>query len=241
MPIENGLNRPLTTPEVVRHAGGLRIVKPRRLVHVQVMADPIFQPAERPVVEERRRHGKITQRRRPEFVTIRRVAGHLLQAEVFVLSRSIEDDVTAHGAERRSYLRHASDVMLEVAEHLVRSAGHSVTRDASGFTKEEQGPSLLWNAHGLAIAAGKSIEWSIRKHECELEFRNGETKHGEVNRRSGGHRWEDLAEQLAIGRRGIQELELRRVSRWLDWAHVGSPRAQFGHSSATECGYSAPP
>jgi hypothetical protein len=77
-----------------------------------------------------RRYGEIAQRCGAEFVAVGAVAGPLLPSEIFVLSRTREDDVPVAGAESRRDLRHADDVLLEVAEHLVRMTIDLVTLEA---------------------------------------------------------------------------------------------------------------
>ena len=130
--------------EVPVDARGDRVVAARRLVHVQVVADRVLESRERAVVEERRLQGDVAQRRGPEFVSIRRIPGDLLQAEILVPPWPVEYHVARSGAKDRSDLRDADDVHLEVAEHLRRTRPKRRGRTSSG--RDRRRPGLLLSA-----------------------------------------------------------------------------------------------
>ena len=66
------------------------------------------------------------------------------------------------------YHTQISYVLLEVAEHLVRFAGHGVTAHATGFAEEEHGTQLLLRRERGVEAARITIDGRVRVHLREL-------------------------------------------------------------------------
>ncbi len=122
------------------------------------------------IVKEGRRHLQIAERCGAEHVTQSRIALRLLEAEVFVLARAVEDHVARPDAEQRRKLWAADSVRLEVAEHLVRVAGHGVAADAACLTEKEQRAALLTRRHRVPLTAGEAIQRRIRGGEHSLKF-----------------------------------------------------------------------
>ena len=108
--------------EIVGQTGRHGTVVPRRVGDVEMKANRVVESREGAIVEERRRDGEVAQRGRAELVAVGAIAGRLLEPEILVLARALEDHVALADAERRRDLRHADDVLFEVAEHLVRVA-----------------------------------------------------------------------------------------------------------------------
>ncbi len=88
---------------------------------VEVKADRVFESSESAVVEKCGLQGNVPNRRGAKHIAIVRVARHLFQAEVFILSGSVEGNITSRRiADLRCNLRHADDVLSEVAKHFIR-------------------------------------------------------------------------------------------------------------------------
>src|SRR5256885_16889716 len=101
------------------------------------MLDRVLEPRECAVVEEGGLQRGIPERRAAELVAIRRISRDLLQAEIFVLARPIEDHITLADAKGRGDLRNADHVHPEVAENIVGLPGHRVTSHAMDLSKDE--------------------------------------------------------------------------------------------------------
>src|SRR5207249_3630283 len=145
-----------------------------------------LQSRERSVVEEGRLQGYISQWRAAELVSIRWVPADLLEPEVLIPPRSVEDDVALPDAELRRDLWHADYVHLEVAEHLVGLSAHGVADYASRLSEEQQRAPLLGNAHRAVLAAREAVDGRVGENECELKLGDGAAKHREVDRPSRG-------------------------------------------------------
>src|ERR1700694_1836012 len=104
------------------------------------MPDGVLQLCERAVVEEGWLERHVADRRRSKLVAITCIFSDLFQAEILVLSRSVESHITG---ERRD-LRYGYDMLREVAEHLVGCARNLMTLDTSCLAKEQQRSSLLF-------------------------------------------------------------------------------------------------
>ena len=148
-----------------------------RLLGVQVVGDRVAQAGEGAVVEERRLQRDVAERRRPERVAIDRIGRELLAPEVFVVAGAAELEVpllvgeVAGIAPRPQpepggrHLRNAGDVRLEVAEQLVRFAGHRVALNAGCLGEEGPRAALLLRRQRVALAARKAIDrarWRTR-------------------------------------------------------------------------------
>ena len=92
------LDRPHRCAQVRIDPGGGRVVSAHRREDIQVMPHGILQRGERAVVKERRLERHIADGRGAEFVTVIRVAGDLLQAEVLVAARPVERHIADEGA-----------------------------------------------------------------------------------------------------------------------------------------------
>src|SRR6185503_3134852 len=79
-----------------------RAVVASRSKDVQVMPNGVFKARKGTVVEKRWLQRHVAQRRRTKLVTIERVAGDLLEPEIFILSWSIERYVTNGGRNLRN-------------------------------------------------------------------------------------------------------------------------------------------
>src|SRR5262249_10061552 len=132
------------------------------------MTDGIFHPDERSIVEETRGNGKISQWSGAEFVAIVRVAGNFFQTEIFVLPRSLEDDIPFVYSEERSDLWCRNDTFLKIREHLVRvtdgrPAGNGMATNTARLAKEEQCSALFRGSHGRVIASRELIDRGVGK------------------------------------------------------------------------------
>src|SRR6188472_4281389 len=123
--------------------------------------DGVFQSSKGAIVEVARSDGKISKRRRPEFVAVGRIAGELFEAEILVVPMAIEQDVAGSGAERGRDLRRAHDMLGKITEHLVRRAGDAVATDASGTAEEKQRAALLAGGHGGGIATRELVDGGV--------------------------------------------------------------------------------
>src|ERR1700730_4784780 len=171
------------------------------------MPDRVLEPRECAVVEEGGLQRGVPERRAAKLVAIRRIPRDLLQAEIFVLARPIEDHITLADAKGRGDLRNADHVHPEVAEHLVVLPGHSVTLHAIALAKEDQRAALLRFAQRCLLATRIAINRRIGEHEREFEIGDGATEQDKDDRRTGGYGRKQCAEFLSIGRRRIQALE----------------------------------
>ena len=75
-------------------------------------------------------------------------------------------------AERRRELRDAGDVILEVAEHLVRLAFRRVARDALAFAEEHERAALLGVGHRVLLSAREAVDRA--RCECQRELELGD-------------------------------------------------------------------
>src|SRR6267142_5605479 len=107
-------------------------------------ADRIFESGERTVMEKRGLQGDVPDWRSAEHIPVVRIARDLLQPEVFVLPRPVEDHITRRGVPcRRGNLRHADNVLSEVAKHFIRLPRYCVASDTVGTAEEEERTSFL--------------------------------------------------------------------------------------------------
>src|SRR5882672_7719254 len=116
------------------------------------MLDRVLEPRECAVVKEGGLERRVPERRAAKPVAIRRISRDLLQAEIFVPARSIEDHIPLADAKGRGDLRNADYVHLEVAEHLIGLTGHGVTLHAIALAEEDQRAALLRFAHRALLA-----------------------------------------------------------------------------------------
>src|SRR5688572_11142916 len=122
-------------------------------------ADRVFEPGERAVMEERRLQSYVPEWRGAKHVAIIRVAGDLLQPEVFVLSGTIEDHISSRRvAGFRRNLGHPNHVLSEVAKHFIRLSRDGVASYAIGAAKEKQRTSLLIVAQRVLLATREPID-----------------------------------------------------------------------------------
>src|SRR5262249_49089455 len=108
----------------------------------------------------------------PEGVPIRLIARGLLEAEVFVLARTVVDHVARADAEYRRELRAADPVVLEIAEHLVRLAGDRMTGHAVRLAEKHQRAMLFASRHRVGVAASKPVDRRVRGGQERLIFRD---------------------------------------------------------------------
>src|SRR6267378_6943217 len=144
------------------------------------MPDRVPEPRECAVVEEGGLQRGVPERRAAKLVAIRRIPRDLLQAEIFVLARPIEDHITLADAKGRGDLRNADHVHPEVAEHLVGLPGHSLTLHAIALAKEDQRAAFLRLAQRCLLATRIAINRRIGEHEREFELGDGATEHDKV-------------------------------------------------------------
>src|SRR4029077_2333764 len=128
-------------------------------------------PCKGAVVKEGRLQRNVADRRSPKLIPVIRVTGHLLQAEVFVLTRAVE----RHVAHDRSNLRNSDDVRSKIAKHFVGRARNFMTFNTPGFSKEKERSAFLLVSQGVELTSRKLIYWSIRKNKGELEFGDRQT------------------------------------------------------------------
>src|ERR1700675_1358131 len=119
-------------------AGFGRVVAAQRFFYVQMMPDGVFESGERSIVKKRGLERSVAKRRTAELVTIVFVAGDLLQAEILILVGTVKDHIPLTDAEKRRDLRDADVMHLEIAEHLVGPAVHSMTGGALALAEENQ-------------------------------------------------------------------------------------------------------
>src|SRR5262249_19637230 len=160
-------------------------------------------------MEESRCYSKISERSSTKLVAISRVACDLFQAEIFILSRPLEDDVARFYAEDRGNLRNADDALLKVGEHLVRlahrrAAGHGVTLHTLGLAEEEKRAAFFGRSHGFSVSACKLVNGCVGIHLREFEFSDGFAKHEEVDRCSGFDLRKHFAKQSPVGRASVE-------------------------------------
>ena len=110
-------------------------------------------------------------------------------------------------AEPGRDLRHADDVFLEVAEHLVRLAADGVTRDASRFAEERQRSAFVGRGHRVAVPSRKLIERRVGEHEREFELGDRLAEHEEIDRRAVSDFGKDLPEEFPVRFRSVQDLQ----------------------------------
>src|SRR5262245_53433525 len=142
-----------------------------------MVRDGTLQAPESAVVEEARGDFQVPQRRRPEHVAQGRIAFRLLEAEILVLFRTIENDVAGSDSEYGRDLRTADPVGAEIAEHLVGSAGDGVAGDALALAEENERAPLLRAGQGTGLAAGKAIQRCVGRREGGLELSDRQTAH----------------------------------------------------------------
>src|ERR1041384_4117757 len=119
-------------------------------------------------MKECRLQRRVAQRRGPEFIPVRGVSSHLFQAEIFVLTRPVENYVALPEPEYGSDLWNPDVVVLEIAEHFVGLASHLVTRNTSALAEENQGAELLIRTHRLIVAAGVAVDRRVGEHHREF-------------------------------------------------------------------------
>src|SRR5262245_27972532 len=158
---------------------GLRVMAARRANDVKVVSDGRLDRADSAVVEKGRGDFEIPQGRRAEHVPLRGIVRGLFDAEIFMFVRAIEDDVARTDAKLREELWSADAVQLEVAEHLVRQAGHGVAGDTPGLAEEQKRAALLAPGHRVLLTPGKSVERRIRGGEGGLELGDGAPPHAD--------------------------------------------------------------
>src|SRR5689334_7445335 len=134
------------------------------------MMDRILDSRHGAVMEEGRLQCCVTQWRASELVAVGGIAGDLFQSIVLVLPGPVEQDVPFPYSKRRRDLRHAYDVHLEIAEHLVRLTAHGVAFDALPFAEEDECAALLLLIHRARVTARKSIDRRIGKDQREFEL-----------------------------------------------------------------------
>src|SRR5262249_25680751 len=115
--LKDRLDGPAPISQVAVDACRYRIIFQSRFECVQVMVNGIFQPGETSIVKECRLERDVSQWRAAEFVTVGGIARDLLQTEVLILPRSIENYIALPDSKLRRNLRYADDVHLEITEH----------------------------------------------------------------------------------------------------------------------------
>src|SRR5262249_4207453 len=135
-----------------------RIIPASGLDCMQVVVDRILKTRKTSVVEERGLQCNISQRRGPEPVSIGRIASNLLQPEVFIMPRPVEDHVPSSNTKLRSDLRHADHVHLEVAEHFIRASADGVTAYTPRFTEKQNRALFFRNTHRPFFTTRETID-----------------------------------------------------------------------------------
>ena len=90
-PIEHWFQRSKPRTQIAVDACRGRVVGRRRFEDVQVMTYRVFETRERTVVEEGRLQRRVPQRRCSEPVAISRITGDLLESEILVSARTVEE------------------------------------------------------------------------------------------------------------------------------------------------------
>src|SRR5215468_8168636 len=202
-------------PEVGGYVVGTRVVVPQRRPDIQVVCDRRRDRAKRAVVEESARGFQVPQRTRPEGVPIHLIARRLLEAEVFVLPRTVVDHVARADAEYRRELWAADPVVFEVAEHLVRLAGNRMTGHAVRLAEKQQRAMLFAGRHRAGVAASKPVDRRARGRQERLKFRDRLPPH--ADRDAAGRQWnpaiEGRTKQGLIRRYRVQSSLYRILDR----------------------------
>src|SRR5262249_17416224 len=109
--------------------------------------------------------------------------------------------------EHRSNLRHTDGMHPEIAEHLIRLPRDGMTHDAPGLSEKKRCALLLRHAHRSALPTREPIDGRIGKNQCKLEFCNGPSEHGEIDRPTRGDTGEQLSKELPVCGRRVQPLQ----------------------------------
>src|SRR5262249_31053054 len=81
---------------------------------------------------------------------------------------------------------------------------YSVTLDATGFAEEKERALLLRGCQRAFHAASELVNRGIGTGDRELKLGDDGSEHVEVDRSSGGHFGEELAEECLVRRAGVQ-------------------------------------
>src|SRR5262249_26518372 len=152
--------------QVSRQALRRRIVRGKRSSDVEVVLDRLAKGTKGAIVHEGCLHGDVPKRGGAKGVPVGLVAGRVLTAEGLVCAGSVERVVRI----ARDELGYGENVVLEVAEHLVRLPGYRMAGDATSSAEEEQRPLLLLVCQGIRLAARKTVDGSSGESERELEL-----------------------------------------------------------------------
>ena len=68
---------------------------------------------------------------------------------------------------------------------------------------------FLRNVHRTMLAAREAIDRRVREDQRELEFGDGPSKHGEVDRSARGHARKYRSEEPPVNGRGVEPLQYR--------------------------------
>ncbi len=161
---QHRLDRPEPEAKVLVDAGARRVVVPRRAGHVEVVANRVLEPRERAVVEEGRLQRHVAQRRAAELVAVVGIAGDLLQPEILVLARSVEDHVALAG--RRIPGAICGTPTTCIAKSLNISFDEPPTAwqlDAAGLAEEEQGAALFGRRHRVRAGRARTCRSARRR------------------------------------------------------------------------------
>src|SRR5262249_12075233 len=157
--------------------------------------------------------------------------------------------------EHRSNLRHTDGMHPEIAEHLIRLPRDGMTHDAPGLSEKKRCALLLRHAHRSALPTREPIDGRIGKNQCKLEFCNGPSEHGEIDRPTSGPpkmgeaagppagtRGETLHNALLVW--GAPCPPLRAAPRSRPWAaparRGGGPPRPFAAANGTKWGANSP-
>ena len=151
------------------------------------MPDGVLEARVRAVVEERRLHGDVSERRCPELIAVGRIAGDLLEAEVLVFVWAVEDHVPGADPKRGAICGTPTTCISKSLNISLDRPDTAWQCTQSRRAKEQQRAFLLRQRHGRAVAARKPIDWCVGKDQRELEFRNRPAEHREIDRRAGLH------------------------------------------------------
>src|SRR6185503_19881231 len=102
------------------------------------MPDRVGQSRKRSIVKERGLQGSVAEGRSAKLVSVRAVPRNLLEPEVFVLGRPVENHVPVTDTKERSDLRNPDHIILEVADHLVGGPGDRVTLHTFSLAEEHE-------------------------------------------------------------------------------------------------------
>ena len=154
---QHWVNRTSRTAEIGGELLTGRGVAERGSDHVEVMTHSILKASECPIMHECWLHGDITEWRCTKLVAVLWVARDLFSAKVFICARPIKCIVR----HVRRYLRDADDMILKIAEHLIRLACNAVAHTTARRTEEQQRTLLFIIRQRIPLAARKPIDWRI--------------------------------------------------------------------------------